>query len=133
MAKIRCGYCAITADILHIGHIRFLERCQKACDLLTIGVMTDEAVMEYKKEKPIIPFRQRFEIVKNLTLADEVVVQKTYEFDENYIRDDLTIDIIFDSEEHKRKGADVYIPYMQGISSTIIKERIIEAGRSRDK
>jgi cytidyltransferase-like protein len=123
------GYCALTADILHSGHIKFLNKCKELCDHLTVGVMADECVKEYKGKKPIMPLEDRIKIVSSLKMVDDVIIQKQFEYPDN-LRMKEGIDIIIDSITHQRTGADVYIKYDKTISSTKIKERIIESSRN---
>ena len=124
MSGMKTGYCAVTADILHIGHIQFLTDCKSLCDHLTVGVMSDECVKKYKGYIPIISFDQRAAVISKLEMVDHVVKQDTFDFPKTYYH------ILFDSVEHQRQGATVYMSYTKGISSTIIKERIVEAARS---
>ena len=112
------GYCAVTADFLHIGHLNFLEACRKQCRHLTVGIMTDSCVEKYKKRKPIMNQEDRARLVMSLKCVDMVAFQDTFEFP------DLPDFIIFDSEEHKRKGAEIFVPRMEGISSTMLREAI---------
>ena len=107
--KAKFGYCALTADFLHIGHIRFLKRAKEYCEHLTVGVMSDICVKSYKGHFPIMKIQQRTEIIKQLRIVDDVVIQRTFNFPENLInRQDL---VIIDSAEHKRHGADYIIAY----------------------
>lgn len=120
------GYCAVTADILHTGHIRFLNNCRNLCDYLIVGVMTDDCVEKYKGKKPILNQDMRFEIVRNLKGVDKVIFQHTFEFDLFHLRSIEKVDFIFDNEKHNREGADVLIPYTEEISSSLIKDKICE-------
>lgn len=120
------GYCAITADILHYGHLHFLLQCRKRCDKLVVGIMTDRCVKEYKGEYPIMSEKERELIVKSLVMVSTTVLQDTFEFPDDICSG---YDIVFDSNQHNRTGADVLIPYTEGISSTIIKEKIYERGK----
>ncbi len=118
------GYCGMTADFLHIGHINLLKECRKKCDYLVVGIMSDECVKEYKGHYPLMDQNSRVEIVQNLSLVDFVVIQKTFEYPQEIIDDEEII--IFDSPEHKRKGADIIIPRTEGVSSTQFRERANE-------
>lgn len=66
------GYAFVVGDLLHVGHLRFLEQCKKHCDFLIVGVYTDELTESYKR-KPIIPFEERVELIKALRVVDKVV------------------------------------------------------------
>jgi len=119
------GYVGMTADFLHIGHIEMISQCRKKCGKLIVGIMTDECVTEYKGKAPIMNQQQRSDIVRAIRYVHKVIYQDTFEFPHHVLRlkefynDDF---IIFDSEEHKRKGADVFIPRLEGISSSQYKE-----------
>lgn len=118
------GYCAVTVDILHQGHIRFINTCKKLCDYLIVGVMTDECVKRYKGKYPILFQDTRRFIIENIKAVDKVIWQDTFEFDLNKLRNIEKVNIIFDSKKHCRKGTDEYIDYIEGISSSIIKNKI---------
>jgi len=125
------GYAYVCADLIHIGHLRFLENCKIYCDELTVGVLTDEAVME-KKPKPIIPFQQRIEMVEALKVVDSVITQETYSPLPNV--EMLRPDVLFESDSHTKEAIAeaekikevIVIPYYKEQSSTKIKEKINE-------
>jgi cytidyltransferase-like protein len=117
------GYCSLCADILHIGHIRYIQKCRRACDYLIVGIMTDQCIERYKGQKPIMPYEQRAEIVLNIKGVDEVVPQDEFEFSWELKNQGY---MIFDSSEHMRLGADMVIDRTPGLSSSQIKKRIHE-------
>src|SRR5680860_262629 len=54
-------------DILHSGHVRYLEEASKLGDVLLVGVDVDEWVRERKgKDRPVISFKERVEILAHL-------------------------------------------------------------------
>ena len=59
-------------DILHVGHLNLLRRSKALGDKLIVGVLTDEAAERYKP-RPVMPFEQRIELVKELRTVDQVV------------------------------------------------------------
>jgi len=62
-------------DILHVGHVRYLEGARRCGDVLVVGVNTDRAVAVLKGEgRPIIPARGRAELVAALESVDYVVI-----------------------------------------------------------
>ena len=75
-------YAYVVGDLLHIGHLRALQQARALGDYLVVGVLTDEAVMAYKR-KPIIPFRERLELVFNLKCVDSVIKQESVDPTEN--------------------------------------------------
>lgn len=113
------GYVALAADILHVGHIRYLNKCSDRCMRLIVGVMTDEAIKEYKGKLPIIPYKERKEILQSIKGVWKTVPQKTFD-----LRTDLDVDVYFDTKEHGREPASVLFDRTNGISSTMIKDRI---------
>lgn len=124
MKKPKYGYCGITGDFLHIGHINFLKKCASKCDRLIVGIMSDECVKKYKGNKPIMDMWERSEIVGSLKFVKSTVIQETFDFPHWIDRCKILHGkqfIVFDSAEHKRKGADVLIKRTNGISSTKFK------------
>ena len=113
------GFVALAADILHVGHIRYINKCAKRCKRLIVGVMTDESIREYKGEKPIITYKQRKEILQSIKGVWKTVPQKTFE-----LKKVKGVDVYFDTEEHRREPATVFFKRTEGISSTLIKDNI---------
>lgn len=123
--KLKLGYCGITADFLHIGHINFITKCAEMCDKLMVGVMSDDCVLSYKGKSPIMNQDDRIAMIKTLRMVDLVIVQNEYEFDDIiniYNKLEKYDLVIFDSEEHKREGADIFFPRHNNLSSTMLKE-----------
>jgi rfaE bifunctional protein nucleotidyltransferase chain/domain len=62
-------------DLLHPGHIRSLEQARALGDLLIVGMNSDASVRQLKGEgRPVIPERERAEILAALESVDAVVV-----------------------------------------------------------
>lgn len=59
-------------DMFHIGHLNLFKRIKQNFDKLIVGVHNDEQVITYK-QKPIIPYKDRLEIVKSCKYVDEVI------------------------------------------------------------
>lgn len=70
--EIIVGYAFVVGDLLHYGHINFLRQCKHHCGFLIVGVFTDELTAQYKR-KPIMPYEQRAEIIRELKMVDMVV------------------------------------------------------------
>jgi len=64
-------------DLLHLGHVKFLEEAKKAggknAELLVI-VARDSTVQETKGRKPVMPENQRRALVESLKVVDEAVL-----------------------------------------------------------
>ncbi|EKQ56971.1 MULTISPECIES: D-glycero-beta-D-manno-heptose 1-phosphate adenylyltransferase [unclassified Clostridium] len=62
-------------DILHIGHIRYLEKAATMGDILVVGVNSDASVKKLKgEERPINNENDRVELLAALSFVDHVVI-----------------------------------------------------------
>ena len=62
-------------DILHVGHVRYLEEARNCGDVLVVGVNSDRAVATLKGEgRPILCEECRAELVAALESVDYVVI-----------------------------------------------------------
>jgi glycerol-3-phosphate cytidylyltransferase len=62
-------------DLLHVGHVRFLQEAKKRGDLLIVGVNGDRSVRELKGEgRPVNGEADRAEVVAGLGCVDAVVI-----------------------------------------------------------
>lgn len=77
----RTVYMCFSTDIVHTGHIEIIKKAAKL-GKLTVGVLTDEAVMSYKRF-PLLPFEERKAMFENIKGVENVVEQKTLSYKEN--------------------------------------------------
>lgn len=89
-------------DILHPGHIDFLKKCKKQCELLIVGLNSDDSVKKLKgKKRPIINQKFRSYQLINLNIVDMIII-----FDQN---DPLELikfikpDVLFKGSEYEKK------------------------------
>jgi cytidyltransferase-related domain len=62
-------------DILHVGHVRYLEGARVLGDILIVGINSDEQVRALKGEgRPLIPERERAELIASLRAVDIVTI-----------------------------------------------------------
>jgi len=62
-------------DILHVGHIKYLEEAKKCGDVLVIGLNSDESVKKLKgKDRPINGQQDRLKVLSNLKSVDCVML-----------------------------------------------------------
>lgn len=62
-------------DILHVGHVRYLQAAAKKGDLMVVGLNSDASVRELKGEKrPVIPELERAEMLAALEMIDYVII-----------------------------------------------------------
>ncbi|HVR70031.1 MAG TPA: adenylyltransferase/cytidyltransferase family protein [Vicinamibacteria bacterium] len=62
-------------DLLHVGHVRYLEGARKEADVLVVGVNGDASVERLKgRDRPVMPAEDRALLVAALRAVDHVVV-----------------------------------------------------------
>lgn len=122
------GYCALAADCVHVGHVRYMKKCKAKCQNLIVGLMTDEAIEQYKNRKPLQEYDKRREVLEAFKFVYRVIPQHSFEYSHNIVMLKRHYNgdfIIFDNEKYKRKGATKFFPYLEGISSTMFKKEYI--------
>ena len=68
---MRIGLTSGCFDLIHYGHVHYLERCKNLCDKLLVGVDCDAMVREAKgADRPVIPELERLEMIQNLAPVD---------------------------------------------------------------
>lgn len=64
-----------TFDLLHLGHITYLQKAKKMGDVLIVGVNSDRSVKTYKDpDRPIHPQNDRMKVLAALECIDYVVL-----------------------------------------------------------
>jgi rfaE bifunctional protein nucleotidyltransferase chain/domain len=62
-------------DLLHVGHVRYLEGARREADRLIVAVNDDDSVRRLKgDDRPVLPAAARAELVAALRAVDYVVV-----------------------------------------------------------
>ncbi len=124
-------------DLLHVGHVRYLQKAKKLGDVLIVGLNTDHSVKLIKgQNRPIIPEKERAELLASLAFVDYVVL-----FNEpdplkliKAIRPNILVkgadwtkkQIVGREIVEKNEGRVVRIPLVPGASSTKIIEKILK-------
>lgn len=127
-------------DILHAGHVRYLEQAKSYGDILVLGLNTDASVRENKgPRRPINSERDRAEVVGALRAVDYVVLfgEKTAERIIEKVRPDVYVKgadyegkPLPEADVVKRWGGRVaFVPMVAGRSTTHVIEKIQEGGR----
>jgi len=122
-------------DLLHPGHVRYLQAARREGDALLVGVNSDRSVRANKgPSRPIIPENERAELLAALECVDAVVI-----FDEDTpaeiirrVQPDVLVkgadwaadQIVGRDTVEARGGNVVRIPIEQGWSTTAILEKI---------
>ena len=130
------GYTTGVFDMFHIGHLNILRRAKEQCDYLIVGVCTDELVEHDKHKTPIIPFENRCAIVDAIRYVDKVVPQndknkfaawENYHFNKMFVGSDWQGTPQWNEFEKQFRPVGVeivYLPHTDGISSTMLRERL---------
>lgn len=122
-------------DILHVGHIRYLQQAAALGDLLVVGLNSDASVRRLKGEdRPINGQEDRAELLRALDCVDEVVI---FEEDTPYeLISDIRPDVLVKGGDYKpcevvgrdiveaRGGKLVLIDFVTGKSTTNVINKI---------
>ena len=134
--KYKIGYTTGVFDMFHIGHLNILKRAKEQCDFLIVGVTTDNLCYERKQKYPIICQEDRMAIVESIKYVDRVVPQddmnkfeavKQYGADAVFVGSDWKGTEAWNKyeKEFAQIGCTVvYLDHTDGISSTILRERL---------
>lgn len=131
------GYTAGVYDLFHIGHLNLLKNAKGMCDKLIVGVTVDELV-SYKNKKAFIPYDERIEMVRSCRYVDAVIPQN--DMDKLAMCKKLGASYLFvgddwygsekwknyEKEFNKNNIKIIYFPYTKGISSTRIRELLLQ-------
>ena len=133
------GYAPGAYDMFHVGHLNILRRAAAECDHLIAGVVSDEVVLAAKGKAPIVPFRERIEIVRSLRYVDQAVADEHVDKFESWRQ--LGFDVLFKGDDWRGTakaerlerllsgvGARVvYFPYTIHTSSTLLRRLLSTA------
>jgi rfaE bifunctional protein nucleotidyltransferase chain/domain len=62
-------------DLLHVGHIRYLEGARRLGDILIVGLNSDDSVKKLKGPlRPLMPENERAEILAAISYVDHIVI-----------------------------------------------------------
>lgn len=116
-----------TFDIVHYGHARYLERAKKYGDYLIVYVTSDRLAKE-KGKNPYFNEEIRMKMISSFKVVDEVILRDR-EITPQML-EDLQIDVMVTTTHYfdylKASCKIVHIERTGGISSTIIKDHLLE-------
>ena len=129
-------------DLLHIGHIRYLEEAKSLGDILVVGVNSDRSVRNLKgPNRPILPEEERAEILSGLesvnyiTIFDEPTPLELISSLQPHILakgGDWTKETTVGKEVVERLGGEVVIlPFIEGSSTSNVIETILKRYEKR--
>lgn len=81
---MRKVYVAMSADLIHPGHLNIISEARKYGEVI-IGLLTDKAIASYKR-LPFLSYEQREIIVKNIKGVSQVIPQETLDYIPNLRR-----------------------------------------------
>ncbi len=124
-------------DLLHVGHVRYLEQARTFGDALVVALNSDRSVRELKGDsRPLIPEHERAEVlaalrsVSYVTIFDDVSPRSliaTLLPDVLVKGGDYNLDEIHGREEVEAAGGKVVsLPFVAGASTSTIIERMKE-------
>jgi D-beta-D-heptose 7-phosphate kinase/D-beta-D-heptose 1-phosphate adenosyltransferase len=117
-------------DLLHVGHIRYLNETKKLGDILVVGLNSDKSVSRIKPGRPVTPEAQRAEVLSALSMIDFIVF---FSEDTPYeIIREIKPDVLVKGADWKKEdivGNDIVkevrtIPFVKGISTSAIIRKI---------
>jgi phosphoenolpyruvate phosphomutase / 2-hydroxyethylphosphonate cytidylyltransferase len=136
-------YVGLSVDIIHEGHINILKKANSFGDVI-VGLLTDEAIASYKNI-PHLDYKRRKIIIQNIKYVKKVIPQKTLDYvsNLNLVKPDFVVhgddwkngvqkktrDRVIKTLK-KWSGKLIEPKYTKNISSTIIKNKILEIGTS---
>ena len=144
--KKKTVYIALSADILHEGHINIITTASKFGDVIA-GLLTDSAIASYKNI-PTLNYKQREVVLKNIKLVKKVIPQQTLDYRPNlnlikphYVvhGDDWKTGPQSETRKQvistlKKWGGKLIEPkYTKNISSTAIKSKLINYNSTNNR
>ncbi len=138
------GFTSGAFDLLHAGHVDYLEKAKSYCDKLIVAVNSDDSVRRYKgQHRPIVPEKQRLKTIaalesvdfvfafserrnaKNIELLKPDYYFKAGDYDESQL---TSKDVV-----EKYGGQVKLIPVVDEISTTQIINKINESAGEGDR
>lgn len=125
-------------DILHVGHVRYLETARALGDCLVVAINTDDTVKRLKGEcRPLVPEFERAELVAALECVDYVTLfsEDTPAEIISYLQPDIHVkggdyaaDDLPEAAAVKAYGGRIEIvPFIKGRSTTNLITRVLES------
>src|SRR5579864_7608887 len=73
-------------DIIHFGHIQFLEKAKQTGDYLIVALEPDERIIDYKQRKPTHTQQERAYNLLALRAVDYVILLPTLQGFDDYLK-----------------------------------------------
>ncbi|MEW6096480.1 MAG: D-glycero-beta-D-manno-heptose 1-phosphate adenylyltransferase [bacterium] len=124
-------------DLLHVGHVKYLQKAKTYGDILVVAINSDKSVKGIKGNiRPLMPQKDRAEILAALSCIDYVLIFE--ELDPVRVISELIPDVLIkggDYQLNEIKGREIVtsaggkvltIPEIKGKSTTNLIQTIIE-------
>ena len=139
-------------DLLHLGHVRYLQEARALGDVLVVGLNSDASVRRLKgPSRPLVPQAERAELLAALSCVDHLVVYDTGTAE--HLVAALQPEVYVKGGDYARPAAHepgalppplpkplpeaevvrayggrvVLVPYLKGYSTTELIERILQS------
>jgi glycerol-3-phosphate cytidylyltransferase len=134
------GFTCGTWDLVHAGHVEFLDCCRAYCDELIVGLQTDPSIDRPEKNKPVQTIYERYSQLSGLAAVNYIY---PYDNEADLINLMATIEVDYRFlDSHYEKKARwtgkilneemgvkiIFIPRKHNWSSTELRIRIKNAG-----
>jgi rfaE bifunctional protein nucleotidyltransferase chain/domain len=128
-------------DLLHVGHVRYLEFARGLGSLLVVGVNSDASVKGLGKAdgRPLVPAAERAEVVAALWCVDYVVIFDELRPNETLLRLRPHVHVkdaayqgaeLPEASAVREIGAQlIFAPHVEGRSTSALVERILHTQR----
>ncbi len=144
LASIRAGggkvvFTCGVFDLLHVGHVRYLEFARSLGAVLVVGVNSDDSVRQLNKgsQRPLVPEADRAELVAALACVDYVFTFSELRPNESIriVRPDIHVkDAAYEKMElpeaatvREVGGVVAFAPHVEGRSTSALLDRIASA------
>lgn len=127
-----------TFDLLHRGHINLLRRAKELGDYLIVAISSDE-FNALKNKQAFYPFEERKMVLEAVRYVDEVIPENTWE---QKVQDvvNYQVDVFVMGDDWRGKFdflkefcEVIYLPRTEGISTTVIKQKLAAPAREGQK
>ena len=119
-----------TFDVLHVGHLRILERAAALGDRLVVGVSSDALNIAKKGRPPVFPQDERMRLVSALRCVDAVFLEESLDLKRDYLLQHKA-DVLAMGDDWKGRFDEfadicrvVYFERTPAISTTAVIEKI---------
>lgn len=140
-------YTGGTFDLFHYGHVNFLKQCKMLADEVVVSLNTDEFIETFKSKKPVQDYRERELSLLGCKYVDRVIPNiggldskpsilqaksSIVAIGDDWAKKDYYSQMSFTQEWLDKQGVVlVYIPYTRGISSTELKNRVVNQSNTK--